>query len=329
MSFLYENMILLVHTGALAFAVCLYLTRRQDREELLPVIGFLSFCLLDDLVLDASATVPVFTAFYDRSFLTSPSIKSVIYLGMGYFTLLFWARVRARRFTPIQTAALVFLGLWLFFIPLAGLNAATNWLYFTGYQVFSVLTALYALWSLRHDPPAQHGRWLRVLVWTVLVMSLAIAAEDSFVIFKVDSYDPDALSIFSRNISEDILRLVLCGLFFVRYVPGRDSLPEAPAGAEAPAPAETEPEPVPEESPAALEERRRAAFFRSLGLTDREIEIMSLILDDANNQQIGETLHISQGTVKAHIHNIYQKSGVTHRYELVRQYESFRAGPPA
>lgn len=333
LSFLYENFLLIIHTATLSFALCLYLTRRQDRGELLPVIGLFTFYLLDNLVLEASSAVPVFTAFYDRSFLTSPSIKSVIYLGIGYFTLLFWARARDSRFNPSQTAALVFLGLWLFFIPLAGLNATTNWLYFSGYQVFSILTALWAVWALRRDPPARHGRWLRALVWTVLLMSVVIAAEDTYVIFQVDSYDPESLQIFSRNISEDILRLILCVFFFVRFLPGHDAPQETPAAvpetAVVPEPEPEEVAPEPEISPEEREEQRRMQYFQSLGLTDREMEIMTLLLDDANNQQISETLHISPGTVKAHIHNIYQKCAVTHRYELVRQYETFRAEPPA
>lgn len=36
-----------------------------------------------------------------------------------------------------------------------------------------------------------------------------------------------------------------------------------------------------------------------------------------NNPEIAETLFIAENTVKRHINNIFQKSGVKNRYELI------------
>lgn len=42
-------------------------------------------------------------------------------------------------------------------------------------------------------------------------------------------------------------------------------------------------------------------------LTDRELEILQLIVDGQSNNEIGETLFISLGTVKTHVRNILSK----------------------
>ena len=52
-------------------------------------------------------------------------------------------------------------------------------------------------------------------------------------------------------------------------------------------------------------------------LSEREIEVLSLIAEGLSNRDIGERLYISQGTVKAHTSNIYGKLGVRSRTQAV------------
>lgn len=58
-------------------------------------------------------------------------------------------------------------------------------------------------------------------------------------------------------------------------------------------------------------------FCEKLNITPREKEIINLIVLGKSNQAIGDTLFISLGTVKNHIHNIYRKCGITSRFELI------------
>ena len=53
-------------------------------------------------------------------------------------------------------------------------------------------------------------------------------------------------------------------------------------------------------------------------LSPREIEIIKLVAAGLRNMEIGKKLFISEGTVKIHLHNIYQKLGVDSRTKLVR-----------
>jgi DNA-binding NarL/FixJ family response regulator len=52
-------------------------------------------------------------------------------------------------------------------------------------------------------------------------------------------------------------------------------------------------------------------------LTPRELEIVRMVAQGLRNRVIAERLSISEGTVKVHLHNIYEKFGVDGRLELV------------
>jgi DNA-binding NarL/FixJ family response regulator len=64
-------------------------------------------------------------------------------------------------------------------------------------------------------------------------------------------------------------------------------------------------------------EREEATRQATETLTPREIEIVRMVAQGLRNRMIAERLSISEGTVKVHLHNIYEKLGVGGRLELV------------
>ncbi len=52
-------------------------------------------------------------------------------------------------------------------------------------------------------------------------------------------------------------------------------------------------------------------------LTPREAELVRMVSQGLRNKAIAERLAISEGTVKVHLHNIYEKLGVDGRLELM------------
>jgi len=54
----------------------------------------------------------------------------------------------------------------------------------------------------------------------------------------------------------------------------------------------------------------------NFGLTERELEIVSVIANGCTNRDIAEEFSISQQTVKHHLSNIFDKTGVSNRLEL-------------
>jgi len=63
----------------------------------------------------------------------------------------------------------------------------------------------------------------------------------------------------------------------------------------------------------------REAAEREAGetLTPREIEIVKMVARGLRNKAIADRLSISEGTVKVHLHNVYEKLRVDGRLELV------------
>lgn len=63
--------------------------------------------------------------------------------------------------------------------------------------------------------------------------------------------------------------------------------------------------------------RRDAALQKAVKeLTRREIDIARMVATGARNREIAEKLGISEGTVKMHLHTIYEKLGISGRVEL-------------
>lgn len=50
-------------------------------------------------------------------------------------------------------------------------------------------------------------------------------------------------------------------------------------------------------------------------LTEREYEVLKLVIDGESNTEIAQALHISVHTAKAHVGSILQKMGVTDRVQ--------------
>ncbi len=76
---------------------------------------------------------------------------------------------------------------------------------------------------------------------------------------------------------------------------------------------------IPPEVAAKLAER-----ISTSELTDRELEVLHLIVAGQSNKEIGRTLSITEGTVKAHVNNLLGKMGVNDRTQAVT--EALRRG---
>lgn len=64
---------------------------------------------------------------------------------------------------------------------------------------------------------------------------------------------------------------------------------------------------------------RREAGLRDLrqALTNRELDIVRMIVLGLRNAEIAGRLRVSEGTVKSHLHHVYEKLGVNSRMDLL------------
>ena len=59
------------------------------------------------------------------------------------------------------------------------------------------------------------------------------------------------------------------------------------------------------------------ALFREFRITDRELEIIGMLVQGMSNAQISARLVVTESTTKRHVYNIFQKLGIKSRFELV------------
>jgi len=69
-----------------------------------------------------------------------------------------------------------------------------------------------------------------------------------------------------------------------------------------------------------------AASHATLQLAPRERQLIAFVRKGLRNREIGEQLGVTEGTVKAYLHAIYEKLGVGNRTELAIRADEFLAG---
>ena len=74
---------------------------------------------------------------------------------------------------------------------------------------------------------------------------------------------------------------------------------------------------APEATEALVKATRQRASPRDYGLTERELEVLSLLVKGLSNAEIAERLVISVATAKFHVRGILSKLGVSSRTEAV------------
>ncbi|HPO49345.1 MAG TPA: helix-turn-helix transcriptional regulator [Spirochaetota bacterium] len=63
-------------------------------------------------------------------------------------------------------------------------------------------------------------------------------------------------------------------------------------------------------------------FYKNYNLTNREKEIVELLINGRSNKEISLTLNISLSTVKNHLHNIFQKTNSLSRWDIMSKIKN-------
>lgn len=150
------------------------------------------------------------------------------------------------------------------------------------------------------------------LFFVTSALCLCILVEDVGMILILDASffaNADLLPLYisERNFSENILLLAL-SFFTLRAAADTLRLrSKEPPSTDAPDTQEYVDELLP-------------AFCERYRLTSRERVILEQVLQGKDNQNIASSLQLALGTVKAHVHNILKKTGVSTRQELTQLF---------
>lgn len=302
-------------TGILVIAVtCIYFLylRKQNTAYILLGVMFGAY-LADNTIVFCTELIPQFAVAYDSMFVTSPSFKTIYFiLLMGCIIGGFSGHVIPKLTLPAQILILGFYAAILICAPMISQN---NWMVFFYYLPTQLLLMGISIWglvALKKKPIDQqmfsHADVRRILTF-LLCMSIAVLIEDTLVIFLVDNYRGYGVKIHNRNLCENILFLGLAGHMIYHALENiRPVLSSAAEGAFKSGKPGSDP---------------FRSFVMKHSLTEREQEVLQRLLEGKSQQEISDELIIALGTVKTHIHNIYQKTEAANRNQMIAKYQNY------
>lgn len=193
-------------------------------------------------------------------------------------------------------------------------GAWQQWLFYTTRQVFLFWCLGFALFRYLRSKNEFYRMRLRrqlPLFIIVLVFVFAITLEDVLMILVWQpSLDTSILPLYisQRNFCENFLVLVFA------YYTMKASAAMLRLRFHEP--------PDPRDNPTIQThvDDLIPSFCARHSLTGREREILMCILIGKDTQNIASELHLAVGTVKAHVHNILQKTGHETRRELIKDF---------
>lgn len=314
--FIYNILLIILYTCPLVYSVNLYISKKQPIYLQLTVL--FSLYILDNILIYMTEFFDKFSTIYNLQFMSIPSIKTFIMLSITLVYFIIQKNVLKKDLKPLDYITLTLLTVSLFVIPLILDGAVMVWSYYLPYQLISIYLGIIGIKHLKHNPDLLKDSfsmsiYKNILICTV-IFSLLIIIEDTVVIFSYDVYSDLLVKINNRSISEDILSIIFA-VYAIKYCNKKLSLTskEILEGFDF-------------NTPTNLENNSNLFYeFSSVyNLTKREQEIFKLLLQDKTNQEISDELFISIGTVKTHIHNIFQKVDVSRRAQLINCYKNYQ-----
>lgn len=310
--------IVLTSLLTLAMACAYYLCRSKKRKVFAAIGLMFGIYLIDNTIVFCTESIQDFASLYDKMFISSPSFKTIYYLAlMGCIIYLFYTIMHPP--TPLPLYGVM--GAYAALLICAPLIPESNWkvfLYYLPTQLLLIGLCTWGLLAMKHKADWYcrpfYGTFRKILIF-LLCVSVLIVLEDAVVIFAFDRYSQAGLKINNRSVTENLLFIGLA-CYFVKYTV------VVLGNAEANLLGPLEPKTLEEKTPL-------HAFSLTYNLTEREYEILAQLLDGKGQQEISESLVIALGTVKTHIHNIYQKIDVSKKSQLFAKYQEFVSTLPA
>jgi DNA-binding CsgD family transcriptional regulator len=301
--FLYNVLLIVLYSFVMSLTISLYLKNKQKIFLLLACLMIVF--ILDNTIIYMTEFINSFADNYNHLFMSAPIIKTIIFLLDHFLCLWLITTIGEARLQKYQIALLLVLALWMIGIPFSENSALKVWLYYLPNQLFVFYLGCYAFSFKKKPLEPIRQKYLAFNAWLYSIFSVLILAEDTFVIFNIDQYSDILFKIYNRNVSEDISSILFCALVIYFCIRDYPRLPQPKIEAAA--------------NCAPLLDN----FCHNYHLTQREEEVLHLLLEHKSNQEIANELFLSVGTVKTHIHNIFVKLEVKKRAEIFTIYEQF------
>lgn len=309
-------------TSSVALVVWL-MTRRRD--AIISAIGFLAYMLdLSVIFFDEYNRMKYDYAVSFEMPLQHPGTRCL--LGIVIIGCLFaWTILRLRDKLTIKRLAIVLIPLAIvqfLLVPRPSLaSTMQQYLFWLSRDLCNIACLGYVYWRYRHMTNKAERLDLersKTFFKIACVLAVLVIVEDTYMILlcRPDMSNPLVGTFLwylsERNISENVLMIVAAAQLFKQFAHMLRIYAKHPRADEDVA---TERRDSQEDLAS-----RIVIFSDRNSLSNREQEVLSLVLRGLDAQNIASELVISPGTVKAHLHRIYVKSNVKTRDELIEAF---------
>ena len=313
--FAYTQTIILICMGAAVVSLCVFLATRR-RSDLAKILVFSSFMFENSLALldEYDGTKELFPFSADSFLPPHPMAHHVI-----SFMLVFGAWMLVCEMLELRsTKALVVFPALVSVMQIAvfvtiGKTPLGQQLFFLIRDISGIfLAGILSILAMQRPEVTKYPQVVakRRIIVLVLVLLLAVVAEDLFVTIAGPIRVAEFFSagfIIERSITENILTVV-CAVIAIRNGAGLLSLRYSDSSSQ------------PSSELLLEEEGRFRRFAVRYELTERERDLLELIIMGKSNREISQELFISEGTVRSHVSHIFSKCEAASRDELVRLF---------
>ena len=342
--------------------VCALIIFKNTKQKIyLYFVGMFFFYSLENIIIFMTELSEQFALSYNKLSMTVPTIRTIIFAVTLFCLLQIITNTLTQKNNIPLIIILAVIIVLLLFVPMMKDSAYKAFIYYLPSQLYSFIIAVYGIYCFKKSKTSINDHIRKDFMHAlqcVALFSLIIIVEDYYVIFYVDTYSNHIVEITNRSYSENIMTIILA-LICIRMLTKiiselmvhssydvtdscRMYSPEAneASGHQITYASQSNYQDTEQVSPveetlsvnASLENASSLdgsdyskfyLFCKEYQLTTREQDILKLLLDDMNNTQISETLCISVGTTKAHIHNVFAKVDVKRRRDLMEIYEEY------
>lgn len=317
MAFMFIYNILLIFLYTLTISLSFSNYQKEKKKIFLLISLFILFFIFDNTIVYMTEFLSSFSYSYDQLFMKAPVAKTIIFLSNSYLSLAIVSILENRKIKNYEYFILIGMAIWLISIPLFNTSSLKIWLYYLPNQLFMLYLGVQIIIFNKKNFNFENKNILKLISLINIFFSIAIILEDTFVIFKLDDYSNQTLQMNNRSICEDLYSIIICLLIIICMMKYQN---KSLLTDENPNDVDSDDINISytDNHEEALEntDSEFDGFCNEFSLTQREKEVLEHLLNHEPNQNIADNIHLSLGTVKTHIHNIFIKIGAKKRNQV-------------
>lgn len=302
--FAYNIVLTVFLTIALTGFYIVYMKSRKKGFLFLSLLYF--FLIIDNSIIYISEFSRSFESLYETSDILYIVID-LVYLGIILATRLIISELFSDKFTAKEKQLCITVPIILILISFIAPFRVSEISIFIAFFIALSYLVLKIYKNIKSDPDTFNetkSKRSKVLMFIIITLCILGSIESGFYFMSYlsDSYiDSAAVSLEYRNIAFDIIKLLILVIGIKNLYSSFENLFDEKN--------------VHEKGT----DEKLIDFCIKYSLTSRQKEIIQLIIEGYTNKEISMSLHITEGTVKTHIYNIFKKTDISSRNQMLKR----------